>query len=267
MKRPRATIDHSEPSQHCGCCSRYGFGEGAGRRRSAYHEMQKRLDGRLGERRRHGRGRPRGPRPLSEVELEYPTDNRMDHHGHPRWRERETPRDTHKIPERAHQDHPSGPSNGDDIEPDWPDRLFRPRPLNEYEALMQCVPRQEPEPSVEEVQAIREALGDAIDDLDAELTRVFEAYFIERRTLETIAIEMGYGDGDRGKSNIRRRRDKARSIVESHHGRMQVQNIYNGDEVVGCCFSFWIPVQSRLTQEPEPGASAATSLTDTERAR
>ena len=58
-----------------------------------------------------------------------------------------------------------------------------------------------------------------------------------------------------------------RSIVESHHGRMQVQNIYNGEEVVGCCFSFWIPVQSRLTQEPEPGASAATSLTDIERAR
>jgi C4-dicarboxylate-specific signal transduction histidine kinase len=58
-----------------------------------------------------------------------------------------------------------------------------------------------------------------------------------------------------------------RSIVESHHGRMQVQNIYNGEEVVGCCFSFWIPVLSRLTSIPEPEASAATSLTDIERAR
>lgn len=38
-----------------------------------------------------------------------------------------------------------------------------------------------------------------------------------------------------------------RSIVESHHGRMRVENIYNGSEVVGCCFSFWIPVVSRLT--------------------
>jgi PAS domain S-box-containing protein len=37
-----------------------------------------------------------------------------------------------------------------------------------------------------------------------------------------------------------------RSIVESHHGRMRVENIYNADEVVGCCFSFWIPVISRL---------------------
>src|SRR5690606_14047568 len=46
-----------------------------------------------------------------------------------------------------------------------------------------------------------------------------------------------------------------RSIVESHHGRMQVQNIYNGDEVSGCCFSFWIPVVSRLRAE-SPGESA-----------
>jgi PAS domain S-box-containing protein len=58
-----------------------------------------------------------------------------------------------------------------------------------------------------------------------------------------------------------------RSIVESHHGRMQVQNIYNGEEVVGCCFSFWIPVQSRLTPPPEATEPAKASLPDTERAR
>jgi C4-dicarboxylate-specific signal transduction histidine kinase len=33
-----------------------------------------------------------------------------------------------------------------------------------------------------------------------------------------------------------------RTIVESHKGRMQAENIYNGSEVVGCRFSFWIPV-------------------------
>ena len=33
-----------------------------------------------------------------------------------------------------------------------------------------------------------------------------------------------------------------RSIVESHHGRLQVENIYNGETITGCCFSFWIPV-------------------------
>jgi signal transduction histidine kinase len=33
-----------------------------------------------------------------------------------------------------------------------------------------------------------------------------------------------------------------RSIVESHLGRMTAENIYNGAEVAGCRFSFWIPV-------------------------
>ena len=33
-----------------------------------------------------------------------------------------------------------------------------------------------------------------------------------------------------------------RSIVESHQGRMEAENLYNGEEVVGCRFTFWIPV-------------------------
>jgi signal transduction histidine kinase len=33
-----------------------------------------------------------------------------------------------------------------------------------------------------------------------------------------------------------------RSIVESHLGRMQAENIYNGEEVTGCRFSFWLPL-------------------------
>jgi len=33
-----------------------------------------------------------------------------------------------------------------------------------------------------------------------------------------------------------------RSIVESHLGRIQAENIYNGAEVIGCRFSFWIPL-------------------------
>ena len=46
-----------------------------------------------------------------------------------------------------------------------------------------------------------------------------------------------------------------RSIVESHHGRMEAQNIYNGDEVAGCQFTFWIPVL--------PLCSPAAPATDT----
>jgi PAS domain S-box-containing protein len=37
-----------------------------------------------------------------------------------------------------------------------------------------------------------------------------------------------------------------RSIVESHQGRITAENIYNADDVVGCCFSFWIPTPSPL---------------------
>jgi C4-dicarboxylate-specific signal transduction histidine kinase len=33
-----------------------------------------------------------------------------------------------------------------------------------------------------------------------------------------------------------------RTIVESHRGRMKAENIYNGSDIVGCRFSFWIPV-------------------------
>jgi len=33
-----------------------------------------------------------------------------------------------------------------------------------------------------------------------------------------------------------------RSIVESHQGRLQARNLYNGSDVRGCEFSFWIPV-------------------------
>jgi signal transduction histidine kinase len=43
-----------------------------------------------------------------------------------------------------------------------------------------------------------------------------------------------------------------RSIVESHKGRLQARNIYNGTDVTGCCFSFWIPV----------AGSASTSFVD-----
>ena len=33
-----------------------------------------------------------------------------------------------------------------------------------------------------------------------------------------------------------------RSIVESHQGRLEAENLYNGSDVTGCRFTFWIPV-------------------------
>ena len=47
-----------------------------------------------------------------------------------------------------------------------------------------------------------------------------------------------------------------RSIVESHQGRMTAENLYNGDEVAGCRFTFWIPVIPFLL--PALPASPAT---------
>ena len=50
-----------------------------------------------------------------------------------------------------------------------------------------------------------------------------------------------------------------RSIVESHYGRIKAENLYNGAQVTGCCFSFWIP----LTQSRPPKAQLAHKPTRT----
>ncbi len=52
-----------------------------------------------------------------------------------------------------------------------------------------------------------------------------------------------------------------RSIVESHQGRMEAENLYNGDEVVGCRFTFWIPVTPLLA--PAAPASDTIATKDT----
>ncbi len=54
-----------------------------------------------------------------------------------------------------------------------------------------------------------------------------------------------------------------RSIVESHQGRLEAENLYNGSEVVGCRFTFWIPVMAVATKLPEPNSSVADFATDT----
>jgi PAS domain S-box-containing protein len=55
------------------------------------------------------------------------------------------------------------------------------------------------------------------------MQRLFEAFF------STKVEGMGIG------LNL------CRSIVESHQGRMQAENLYNGTTVTGCRFSFWLP--------------------------
>ena len=50
-----------------------------------------------------------------------------------------------------------------------------------------------------------------------------------------------------------------RSIVESHHGRMEAENLYNGGSIAGCRFTFWIPVTPLLS--PAPPATDHAALT------
>ena len=41
-----------------------------------------------------------------------------------------------------------------------------------------------------------------------------------------------------------------RSIVESHQGRLEAENLYNGEEVLGCRFTFWLPAVPSHSMAP-----------------
>ena len=75
------------------------------------------------------------------------------------------------------------------------------------------------------------------------MDRLYEAFF------STKAEGMGIG------LNL------CRTIVESHQGRMQAENIYNGAEVVGCRFSFWMPVESGAAADAQPQRHPARPTT------
>lgn len=84
------------------------------------------------------------------------------------------------------------------------------------------------------LDAVEFSVQDTGNGIPAEsIERIYEAFY------STKAEGMGIG------------LKLCRSIVESHHGRMEVRNLYNGAEIGGCCFSFWIPVHAT------PPASAA----------
>jgi len=52
-----------------------------------------------------------------------------------------------------------------------------------------------------------------------------------------------------------------RSIVESHQGRMSAENLYNGQEVVGCRFTFWLPLANNAcTIGTNPSIETPSSL-------
>jgi PAS domain S-box-containing protein len=94
------------------------------------------------------------------------------------------------------------------------------RPPGRRSVELRVVPKHVEEQPVVEFSVLDSGQGLAPEVME----RLYEAFF------STKAEGMGIG------LNL------CRTIVESHHGRMQAENIYNGSEVAGCRFSFWIPV-------------------------
>jgi C4-dicarboxylate-specific signal transduction histidine kinase len=78
---------------------------------------------------------------------------------------------------------------------------------------------------------------------DEVISRLYEAFF------STKAEGLGIG------------LSLCRTIIESHRGRMRAQNLYNGGQVVGCRFSFTLPVDLPVRNDPAsapPEAEPAT---------
>jgi signal transduction histidine kinase len=69
------------------------------------------------------------------------------------------------------------------------------------------------------------------------MERLYEAFF------STKAEGMGIG------LNL------CRTIVESHQGRMKAENLYNGADVAGCRFSFWIPLVKPAGDNANPDST------------
>ena len=94
------------------------------------------------------------------------------------------------------------------------------RPPGRRSVELRVLPRQ-----VAGIEVIEFTVTDTGAGLAPEaMERLFEAFF------STKSEGMGIG------LNL------CRSIVESHQGRMHAENLYNGQDVTGCRFSFWIPL-------------------------
>ncbi len=94
------------------------------------------------------------------------------------------------------------------------------RPTSRRNVELRVIPRHVNEQPVVEFSVLDSGQGLSPEVME----RLYEAFF------STKVEGMGIG------LNL------CRTIVESHQGRMQAENIYNGAEVAGCRFSFWIPV-------------------------
>ena len=113
------------------------------------------------------------------------------------------------------------------------------RPTARRSVELGVVPRQVGDQPVIEFSVLDTGAGLAPEVMD----RLYEAFF------STKVEGMGIG------LNL------CRTIIESHQGRMQAENLYNGTDVVGCRFSFWIPLSGpsghlALSTTKDPGVTA-----------
>jgi C4-dicarboxylate-specific signal transduction histidine kinase len=107
------------------------------------------------------------------------------------------------------------------------------RPSNQRHVELRVVPSK-----VEDKPVVEFSVTDTGQGLPPEaIDRVYEAFF------STKVEGMGIG------LNL------CRSIIESHQGRITAENLYNADEVTGCRFSFWIPVEATLTTQQPTGVN------------
>ena len=105
-------------------------------------------------------------------------------------------------------------------------------PASRRQIELRVVPRQ----SEEEGPVIEFSVVDSGPGLkDEVIARLYEAFFSTK--VEGLGIGLSL----------------CRSIVESHRGRMRAQNLYNGSSIVGCMFSFTLPVDTtELSTTPSP---------------
>jgi PAS domain S-box-containing protein len=100
------------------------------------------------------------------------------------------------------------------------DQAGRPSTLRNVE--LRVLPRQ-----IDAQDVIEFVVQDSGPGLPEEtMSQIFDAFFSTKKDGMGIGLKL------------------CRTIVESHQGRLQADNIYNGPDIVGSRFSFWIPVAS-----------------------
>lgn len=96
---------------------------------------------------------------------------------------------------------------------------------------------------VEQQEVVEFSVLDSGRGLSEEvITRLFEAFYSTKTEGMGIGLKL------------------CRSIVESHQGRLEAENLYNEDEVLGCRFTFWLPAAA--LPSPAPAAIPPASVED-----